>query len=309
MASVTFLGPQQPTPTLAAAVDSLGIRGTIAAITAGWEEREPEDDELKAHLGGRSRNLKLWERTEEIFESDTELLAGLRTRKERVLRLQEMYRLRLAHEIDAVLGLFAMKGVAEIIEPEQEEAIATVRRLDQHQLDRVAEVNAEFDARYRPNERDAVVEHRGEVARRIEDAEAIAIAGGHVGVLITRLRLFGIADLIGHRRVIAWSAGTMALAGRIVLFHDSPPQGRGNAEVFEPGLGLVPGLLPFPHGRKRLKLGDPLRVQLLARRFEPEVCMPMDVGDRVDWDGRSLAFSSVTRHLHADGRVTVGAGA
>lgn len=304
MPQITLLGPQQPIPCLITAVDSLGIRGRIAAITAGWEERELEDDELKAHLRGKSVNLQLWERTERVFERDPELLAGLRTRKERVLRLQEIYRMRLGHLLEAARELQTWKGYPDDLEPEQEDAFDLVRRLDRHQLEHVAEVNQWFFERYRPEEREDLVKHREEVRRIAEDCDAIAIAGGHVGVLLTRLRLFGIADLARRKTVIAWSAGTMVLTTRVVLFHDTPPQGKGHPEVFEPGLELVPGLVALPHARKRLRLEDPLRVQRLERRFAPDLCVPFDPFDRVDFDGKTLTLAERTRKLERDGRVT-----
>ena len=61
----------------------------------------------------------------------------------------------------------------------------------------------------------------------------------------------------------------MALGQRVVLFHDSPPQGFGNAEVWGPGLGLYTGVLVFPHAQRRLALEDAGRVAILARRFQP----------------------------------------
>ncbi len=307
MPRITLLGPQQPIPSLITAVDSLGIRGRIAAITAGWEERELEDDELRAHLRGQSINLRLWERSEAIFDKDPELLAGLRVRKERIARLAEIYRMRLGHAQQAVNDLLARKGFAEDLEPEQEDAIDALLRLDAHQLARVSEVNHWFEERYRPGERDEVARHRAEIAALVDRAEAIAIAGGHVGVLITRLRLFDIASLARTKPVIAWSAGTMALCERIVLFHDSPPQGFGVVEVFESGLGLVKGIIAFPHARKRLRLEDPARVLRLVRRFLPDVCVPFDPFDRIDFDPASgrIEYSPRTRRLEHDGRVTL----
>ena len=72
--------------------------------------------------------------------------------------------------------------------------------------------------------------------------------------------------------VAAWSAGAMAIAERVVLFHDHPPQGAGNAEVFEAGLGLVRGAVFLPHAATRLALDDVGRVALLARRLPPAAC-------------------------------------
>ena len=47
-----LLGPQRR-PTLDAVVRSLGLPGPFATVTAGWQEREPDDGELRALLGGR----------------------------------------------------------------------------------------------------------------------------------------------------------------------------------------------------------------------------------------------------------------
>src|SRR5690606_5912302 len=103
----------------------------------------------------------------------------------------------------------------------------------------------------------------------------------------------------------AWSGGAMVLGERIVLFHDAPPQGRGHAEVLEPGLALYRGAVPFPHARRRLLLEDVPRVTLLARRLEPRLALPMDEGARVDWDGERWTFSAGTRLLSVDGTVRV----
>jgi hypothetical protein len=97
----------------------------------------------------------------------------------------------------------------------------------------------------------------------------------------------------------------MAVSQRIVLFHDSPPHGRGHAEVFEPGIGLIRGVVALPHARKRLRLDDPQRVMHLVRRFAPDLCVPLDPFDRVDVDGERIDCAPRTRRLERDGRVTL----
>ena len=52
----------------------------------------------------------------------------------------------------------------------------------------------------------------------------MAIAGGHVGELTRVLHLFHVAPYL-PARVVAWSAGAMALTDRVVLFHDSSRTG------------------------------------------------------------------------------------
>jgi hypothetical protein len=81
--------------------------------------------------------------------------------------------------------------------------------------------------------------------------------------------------------VVAWSAGAMALAERVVLFADEAVQGSGHAEVYRRGMGLVRGVVPLPHARRRLHLDDPVRVAAFARRFADACCLILDDGVRV----------------------------
>ena len=96
----------------------------------------------------------------------------------------------------------------------------------------------------------------------------------------------------------------MAVGERIVLFHHFPPQGHGNTEVLEAGLGLVRGVVPLPHARRRLDLDDPKRMSRLARRFAPARCLALDDGACVRSSATAGARSGrgVSR-LAADGAV------
>jgi hypothetical protein len=107
------------------------------------------------------------------------------------------------------------------------------------------------------------------------------VAGGHVGVLADVLHLFNVAAFVGPT-VIAWSAGAMALTDRIVLFHDRAPQGPGHPEVYGSGLSLVRDAVLLPHARARLLLDDGSRMSVLARRFAPARCVPLEAGNRID---------------------------
>lgn len=302
--TLVLLGPQRFDPILRQAVDELGVDGPIAAVTAGWQEREGEDDELRAHLGGRTENLRLYARCEEVFAADPELFAAHRERQNRLRELQRLYRIRLDHALAAVRTLQRERGGdPEILEPERKSAIEAVRALDAHHLARVAALDRRFEDRWRPAERPAVARHRRELAADLAACGALAIAGGHVAVLLNRLRLFGVVDLAAGKPIFAWSAGAMALARRIVLFHDSPPQGAGNAEVLEQGLGVCPGVVPLPHASRRLRLDDPQRVSLFARRFQPLACVALDPGTRLVFTGERLVAATGGRRLTARGGV------
>ena len=95
----------------------------------------------------------------------------------------------------------------------------------------------------------------------------------------------------------------MALAERVVLFHDHPPQGAGNAEVFEAGLGLVRGAVFLPHAATRLATTDRRRVALLARRLGPANCYTLDDGSLLLWRRGRLAAAAGSQRLARTGRL------
>jgi hypothetical protein len=94
--------------------------------------------------------------------------------------------------------------------------------------------------------------------------------------------------------VITWSAGAMALSPRVVLFGDYAPDGHHDAEFYAAGLGLYQHGVPFPHARRRLRLADPDRRQLLADRLAPYPGLLLDEGVRLDlMDGAELPAGAV----------------
>ena len=146
--------------------------------------------------------------------------------------------MRLVPMREAARRLLEQEGDERLLAPERDDALHALSRLDAHHLGRIASIDQEFESAWRPGERPAVRSHAAAIDRQIGRVEALAIAGGHVAVLLNRLRLFGLAERLGGRALFAWSAGAMAACERIVLFHDSPPQGQGVPEVLESGLGL-----------------------------------------------------------------------
>lgn len=307
MSTITFLGPQRLAPNLAPAIDGLDAldpSAPVVAITAGWQEREQEDDELRGHLGRDVVNLRLHERSEEVFAEDSELFEAHRARQNELRAVQRLYRFRLDYVIEPARRLLERhEGPARWLTAERRAAIGALRVLDRLHARRMRSIHDAFESRYAPLERPAVVVHREAIRKAIDGSAAVAIAGGHVAVLLNRMRLFGVAAMVGTKPLFAWSAGAMACAERVVAFHDSPPQGAGNAEVLELGLGLVPGVVPLPHASRRLHLDDATRVALMARRFAPSVCLPLDEGSHLRFDGRDWWASEPHRRLGKSGRL------
>ena len=301
MVQQVLLGPQRLEPNLVHAFDRFGIEGPVVAITAGWQEREGEDDELREHLGREVIELELHQRLEQIFAEDPEVFRLHRARQDQLRALQRLYRYRLDFVLEPARGLMRWKEETDLLEGEQRAAIEAVRRLDADHLDRVAAIHGELESQHPLWERPAFRRHRHEIEDAFARAGAVAIAGGHVAALVNRMRLFRLQELLGELPVFAWSAGAMALSERIVLFHDSPPQGAGNAEVLDLGLGLVPGVVALPHASKRLRLDDQVRVSLFARRFAPALCIPLDPGVTVIRRGEEWRSLAGGRRLLEDG--------
>jgi hypothetical protein len=303
MQHLVLLGPQRFDPTVRDAFGALDVTGPIAVVTAGWQEREAEDADLRDHLGCELRDLLLYRRYEQVLEADRELALALRQRQERLREIQELYRVRLGFALDAARALMARRGGSGILLEQRRAAIRSVRALDREHLRRLRHVHDEFAARWRPIEREAVVLQRREIGEILAGCGGLAIAGGHVSVLLNRMRLFDLPELLAGRPVVAWSAGAMAVSERIVLFHDSPPQGPGNPEVLDLGLALGRGIVPLPHARRRLRLEDPVRVELFARRFAPATCVILEGAARLLWNGERWAAGGGTSMLGRGGRV------
>lgn len=303
---VVVLGPQRLEPTVKRAIEDVeGIdpADRFASVTAGWEEREQEIEELREHLGGQVVSLRLYERSEDVFHRDPALFQALRAREDRLRHLQQLYRIRLSFALDAARELLRRNGGEhdELLESERRSAIEAVRTLDAEHLAHIRVVHEAFEEEWRPGERDSVAHHRAELADVMDGCKALLVAGGHVVVLLDALRLFDVPSLLGDRPLLCWSAGAMALSERVVVFHDSPPQGAGNAEVLEAGLGIFQGVVPLPHAKRRLRLDDPVRVGLFARRFGPDDCVALDEGSRIEWDGSEWTAGPGTRRLLVTG--------
>ena len=71
------------------------------------------------------------------------------------------------------------------------------------------------------------------------------------------------------------------------------------------GLGLYRGVVPFPHGSRRLRLDDRDRVSLLAHRVAPRQAVLLPDGSRLDLrEGQPLPAHALT--LGVAGRVRSG---
>lgn len=281
--TVVLLGPQDPAPDVGAVLAELGIRGRVALVRAGYQERESEDAELVAALGVPVVNLRLHARAIEVFAGDREFKEAYQARQNWLRHVQRFYRVRLEKTDDGARMIAVRHVDPELLAQEDKVSVDQFRQLDLDHVERCTAVRVAFDERWRLGERPIIARHRAELREELETAHALVIAGGHVASLLNRLRLFGIEELAQGKTIFAWCGGAMAISERVVLFHDSPPQGPGAAEVLDAGLGFVGEVIVLPQPEFRLKLGDRARLKVMARRFAPATCIAMPARSRVTW--------------------------
>jgi len=303
---VILLGPQRR-PTVDAVARSLGLDGPgepVATITAGWQEREPDDTELGTLLGGSAVNLSLYRRWLDVQDRDAPYAAAERELAGTLAELQDLYLLRLDYALRAVYAV-QRRSTGDALA----EAVAAVRELDAAHLRRVDGARGEFFQRLQPHDRPVIAGHRAAVQGVLGQARALVIAGGHVGVLADVLHLFNVAAALDPQLpVIAWSAGAMALAERIVLFGDRSPQGPGHPVVYGSGLSVLRHVVLLPHARTRMLLEDTPRMAVFARRFSPARCVLLEGGTRIELDGAAAGSGGTwppgVRVIAEDGHVT-----
>lgn len=300
---ISVLGPQYRQPNLGPALRARGLDGPIVAITAGWQEREGELEDLREHVGQPVEDLGLYRLAEQVFEADPELAGAHRERQVLLQEMRELYLLRLHHAKATLRALFEHDGKPQHVAPARRQALNALRRLDREHLRAIERVHAEHERDWNAETRPALQQALQLLQAKVAEATVVLIAGGHVAVLMNRLRLFAAPRWLAGKPVVAWSAGAMVLGEAVTLFHDHPPQGAGNVEVFDIGLGLLPQLQLFPDGGRRLQLDRPARVTMLARRFAPRHCLTLDEGACLHVGPGPLPAPVGVRRLERDGSV------
>ncbi len=276
---ITLLGPQSNGELMGRVLE--GNTDRLATISAGWQEREADADELAVMGLPADVDLELYHRSDAVMAADPDYRKAHRSLQRSLRELRRMYNVRLDHAMASWSTLMdwpVNEDLADphLARPEQERAMAAVRAVDREHADRVQELRDEFEAAMGLAEREHVRRQRDELAERMNGVDTVVVTGGHVVVLLNRMRLFDVPALLAGKSVVACSAGAMALAPTVVLFHDTPPWGPGHAEVLEHGMGLFDGVIPLPDGSRRLALSDARRVARLAQRFEPTPCLVLD---------------------------------
>lgn len=316
-----LLGPQRFATTAGTVVRSLqeaGHDGPVAAVLAGWQERESDDAELREILAGREVvNLRLWGRAVELLAADAGLRRAVLDHRAREEELRAFYGIRVQAAWDAVFAVRRRTSRTVIGEGAERAAMQALRDVDDwysYEVARLYETTRALDA---VAAHDGLAQQRAEVAELLAGVSVVCVAGGHVGVLMQCLRALDVA-LPADVPVVAWSAGAMAVCDPVILFHDFAPHGVTAPEVHDRGLGRVRGVVPLPHARRRLRLDDHARMSVFARRFPTHRLLLLDDGAVVRFEsehahGGSLgraaggpALPEGARHLTHDGTIGTG---
>ncbi|MBV9099928.1 MAG: hypothetical protein JOZ46_07040 [Candidatus Dormibacteraeota bacterium] len=281
MTAAILLGPQPPAPRLDADVAALGVDGPVALVTAGYEEAERNDAHLDRALGGGTRNLGLYGRRLDILESDTDFAAALHRLRIELAEQQTLYRARLVHGLAAVDAVRRLGGSSRrSLGTQLDDAISDVRTLDDNHAAAMAAAVRRFEDEWPVHERDVILAHRGAVAAQLEECAAIAVAGGHVGVLLECVWLCGVGPATVRMPLIAWSSGAMVVTERVMVT-DEHEIGARPAEVMGTGSAAVCGVVVMVDSQARLRIDDGDSLALLARRCAPRACVLLDDGDRL----------------------------
>jgi hypothetical protein len=221
-----------------------------------------------------------------------------------VRALQGHYRARLEAATAVARRLLAEAAGGEALEVHRREALAAIRLLDRQHLRHLRAAHARFAAAWRGSEHAQLGPARRAVENALSRHHAVLVAGGHVAVLLNRLRLLDVLPLLRGRPVVAWGAGAMVCAEQVVLFDDHSADGPREPELLDEGLALAPRTVVLPGARTRLALGERERIAVLARRFAPSRCVGLDGQGRLLWRGARLAEARGVFRLSTSGHTT-----
>lgn len=303
MADYFLLGPQRPTVNLAEPFGTIGDDQAVAVVSAGWQDAEGDIDDVHQIVRRPLVDLGLYRRADDVLGTEERLNEIYRERQDRLQELQRLYRLRLRQSMLAARRLLQADGDPAILMDEQRHAISQQRALDRHHLQRIRDIHDEFDSRIAEERPPKLADQGAEIAEVLSACETVILTGGNVAVLLNRIRLFSLGPLLARKNIIAWSAGAMVLADKVVLFHDNTPQGNRDAEVFDAGLGIVSEYVFLPDARHRLNLGDKIRTALFSRRFSPAACLTLDSGSLLRYENGRVAAADGVRRLSRDGAL------
>lgn len=294
-----LLGEQIQQPRLQSCLDRWQITGPVGLISPGWEEDEDDDQWVRESIRNPVVNAMLYALADELFARDPEVLALLRERQDRLRELRELYQFQLHHWCAALRGLLARRETQQIVAQPLKLAFSQLREVDRQYLTAVTEVIREFDRRIAPKHRPSIVAYQRIICQRLESCQALLVAGGHVGVLLNRLRLSRVLNQV-RLPIIAWSGGAMALGDKIIFYDHFHPHAGQETEFSRQGMKFFRGLQLFPKAQQRLDLHNPIEMALVAGRV-PDRPLILDSDSEIEWTGKRMVHAQGIHEIGTDG--------
>jgi peptidase E len=312
---IYIMGPQRPTPNLPEVLEERLPDGPLCVISSGWRHDEEDLEALQADLKRDLLPIPLYRWFDSLGSKEPELAKQHADRQRMIRRFKKMYRMHLHTLLDLWTRTqdFKDESTAAFFGSEEKFACQSVQSIDRHALERLDGLRNLFPELSTPWTHPSALPYFQEIRERLDRSSGLLITGGHVAILRNRMFFFGLQKLLADfiakgKPIFSWSAGAMALAEKIVLFYDDPPEGEGHAELLDSGLGFLPAIF-LPHAAERLDLGDRERISRFSRRFAPDTCIALESGALLSYDGKSfqdLGPAKSVRKLEEGGLVPFG---
>ena len=190
---IHILGPQSPNPNLAKIISDVVETGPLAVINAGWRHDEDDLNALARDLKRQLLHLPLYRWFDELGQREPELSGLHRERQKAIKAYKKVYRIQLRAAFDIWNRIRRLSSAHPgQYTQDEEDACASVRVADRRALERIAQIRDQFPEIKRPWEHPSTKPHQDAIDRKLNEAEALLITGGHVAILRNRLHFFGL---------------------------------------------------------------------------------------------------------------------
>jgi len=295
-----ILGPQGPQENLVSLINQLINAGTlsknpspIAVVSTGWRHDEDSIDALVEALPINLSLLPLYGWFDLLGNKEPDLSQMHADRQKKIKQHKEFYREQLHFHMNLWKKYNIRRQANAAFKTEEDTAFKNLKRCDDEMLASLENIRTSYPKLQQAWLHPSAKQYHEKIKEELNRAQALLITGGHAAVLRNRFIFFGMHRLLkdfllSGKPIIAWSAGAMVLTDKIVLYYDNPPQGEGHAEILDYGIGLLPRMIFFPHAHERLNLDSSSRIKQLAKRFDPYLCIGLENGAKLHFNGRDL---------------------
>ncbi len=302
-------------------------RRKVLLITAGWQGEEFAEAHLKrtlyemgvaprvaGHRDPNVQNLSLYYEFKRFCKKEPELAENYREKQKALRRVMALYRRSnrmglqlLKVQLATVQKWYPEWSFASLLDHAEQNAgrghdalglaaeelrlqLKRIREQDEWLLERLERLEAAFQDGHALRQNKSWLAKRRLLSGRIRGSATVVLYGGHLAVLLNRLRFFDLGgalqeNLAAGGTIVARAAGAMALGERVVVYHDEYQDRHHTFEVLGRGVGLLPGLLLLPQHAERIRKGSQDHLTFLARRFPLRACIGLDEGAVLVVDG------------------------